>query len=765
MNQEENVNQTDQAFIELLHSMWNEEDEDNDATDTDGGQDEEKGMEQDCPADDLTACDREICEEKVNEEELEEIYEFAATQRKMEEEKDSMEEEEVEQVCEDNDAEEVFTKLMESKTSIAGLSVKHLKTNPLIQPDPSLDRSYSCLFSDSWGTYEEGDPSTLPSTSGQLKANTPQSQKTHSPHKSSSQLSARALLQSSASIVSDLSLSPPPSTSSLPVTGQSPGQVRDWRTEDDLDVPKDSLRLKRESQGPCSIYIPLSPDSPQKKKEPELIVLSDSSNEMEVVLSSRSPSPHSPCAVQNLQSYTQIKPQPVQKPNIPTLEDKKSAGLDLSPDHLSSPLDCSPEVSWLIPSTPVQHGRSTTSSSTQTRSSMCRTQLFPKGDTSSPSSSVFSSPALPFNNRLQASNSPVRVSAHVGPTEDGVPMVKLEETAPCSPSFDLNFCPKRNNSCEMSKVREMLAVPLSQSEHSHPSSSILSKQVTPLHLQPQPCSSTPLHTELRRPPVPLITSLLHSSFDKQRSSQGRERTPSDSPEKTDLGSFHLSPLSDPLDAPSSSSHRALQSSQRQSNSSCQSLRSFEFSAHGNTGRELARRGMKGERVCENKDTGDEGQQETGVTDSSFQQSFMAMDEPPIAFNDSWGLDVCMDANPGCFSLRLEDSGESSQQKHSPGQRETAGSSSFTECQPSPSSHSVHFLNPPSSSSKAQSSQTSNVQAHTGPSPTDPTPRTTPKISNSLLDSKIWDSWGEEEEDEVLPLSQRMNPSAQLKTPG
>ncbi|XP_041789360.1 structure-specific endonuclease subunit SLX4 isoform X2 [Chelmon rostratus] len=790
MNQEENFNnQTDQAFLELLHSMWNDEEEDNEGMDTEGGSNEERGLEEDRQADDLTAGDREICEEKVNEEELEEIYEFAATQRKKEEEKDSMEEEEEEKVDEKENGEEVFLKLTEPKRSSTGLQL-----HPLLEPDPSLDRSYSRLFSDSWGVYEEGNPSSLPSTSGQSKTHTPHSQKHESPHKPSSQLSGRALLQSSASAVEDLSLSPPTSSSNLPVPGQSPGQESDSGTDAlDLAVPEEGLPLKRESHGPRSICVHLSPDSPQKNKEPELIVLSDSSDEMEVVLSSHSPSPHSPCTIQNPQSYTQIKQQPTLKPNGRTPENQKSSSLEFSPESPSaalvqshpgsgcdqSPVDCSPEVSWLIPSTPLQHGRSTTTSSTQTKSSMCRTQLFPKGDSSS---SVFSSPALPFTNKLQTSNS--SVSAHVGPTESSVPRLKLDETVPCSSSFDLNFCPERTSSCDVSKPGGVFPVPLSKSKSSHPLSSV-SKQDTPLHPQPRPYSSTPMNTELHQLPVLLATSPLHSNLYNQRSTiQGRDRASSDSPEKSEPGSFHLSSLSDPSDPPSSSSPRGLQSSQRLL-SSCQSQPSVEPSSHDNAGGELTRRGERDEDreiECKNKDMGDEGEQEeatgengvTEVAESSFQQSFMAMDEPPIAFNDSWGLDVCADANPGCFSLRLEDSRGSSQQERSPGQRETARSSYSTDCQLSPPS--VRLMNSHSSvtaPSLFHSSQPStSIQAHTGPSVTPsapgPTTRTTPEINNSLLDSKIWDSWEEEEEEEeeeeALPLSQKVNPSAQLKTP-
>ncbi|KAM9363639.1 structure-specific endonuclease subunit SLX4 [Symphorus nematophorus] len=728
MNQEESVNnQTDQAFMELLRSMWNEEDEDNEGAHMDRGSDEERGLEGGCQADDLSAGDQEIGEEKVNEEELEEIYEFAATQRKMAE----VVEEEGEE--EEEDGEEVFIKLTEPKRSSTGCSIRNL------QLDHSLDRSYSRLFSDSCGVYDEGDPSTLPSTSGPAKKHTPQSQQ-HRRQKPSSELSGRTLLQSSGSIVNDISLSPPPSASNLPVPGQSPGQLGDCGTAaDDPDVS-----LKRESQGQGSICVPLSPDSPLKTKQPELIVLSDSSEEMDVVLISRSPSPHFPC-----ESYTQIKPQPVLKANGPTPENKKSISLEFSPED--PPVDWSPEVSWLLPSTPLRPGQSgITTSSTQTKSSMRRTQLFPKGDTSSSSSS---------SNRLQSSNSPVRVSPHASPAEGSVP-----ETVPSSSSFDLN-------------IRPAFAVPLSQPKHSHASILSSSKQDTPLHLQPQPCSSTPLHTELHQPPICPATSLLHSSLDKHSlTSQGGDRAPPDSPEKTELGSFHLSPLSDPSDPPSSSSHRGLQSSQRRSDCSRLSRRSVESS--NNTGGELTERGIRdGEGELESKinDKHDEGEQEEAATaatdaaESSFHQSFMAMDEPPIAFNDSWGLDPCVDANPGCFSLRLEDSRGSSLV-----QRETAGSSSFTDCQPSPSSPSVRLLSSrgsltASSPSKDRTSQPStSVETHTGPSfkpsPPDPTSRTTAELNNSLLDSKIWDSWEEEEEEDIRPLSQRVNPSVQLKTP-
>ncbi|XP_034385430.1 structure-specific endonuclease subunit SLX4 isoform X2 [Cyclopterus lumpus] len=774
VNREENGNdQTDQAFAELLRSMWDGEDEDGWGPGVDGERHEERELE-DHQAEDLASGDREIREENVNEEELEEIYEFAATQRKREEDEDSTEEEKV------DEEEDVLTKATEPQRSPSGLGVKQLQPNSQLEPEPGLDLSYNRLFSDSWGVYEEADPSSLPSTSAPTKTHTPQYQQHQSPHKPSSEPS---LLRSSASVVDDLSLSPLANASSLPIPGQSPGPVSDWG--DGGDEGTEDLALKGNGHGPRNICVPL------EKKEPELIVLSDSSEEMEVFLSSRSSSPHPSGAVQKPQSYTQLKPQPVPKPDEPsTLQNKQSSSLESSPDdpsaapvqsHLGpwceqNPADCSPEVSWLIPSTPVQPGRSTTTSSTQTKSSMCRTQLFPKGNNTS-MSSVFSSPALPINNRAQTSNSPVGVAAHVGPTEGSVPKLNLDET--CHSSLDLNVCSQSPSSCGVSKDRGVCALPPCQPKLS------CSKQDTRFHVQPHPYSSTPLHTELHRAPALLATSPLHSDLDKSWTSLGKDRAPSESPEKTELGSFHLSPLSDRSHPPSSSSDRALQGSQRQSESSRQSRRSVEFSSHNNTGSELKGRGLRndkgeGERGGGKKDTGDEGEQERAergeadVAESSFAQSFVAMDEPPIAFSDSWGFDaVDLEANPGCFSLRLEDSGASSQQgERGPGQRDAARSSSPTDHRPSPGSHSVHLLNshvtasPPSKAHRSPPS--TSVQAHAGlsftPSPPDPTNQTTPEIINSLLGSNIWDSWEEDEEEEAPPLSQRVNPCAQLKTP-
>ncbi|XP_035492415.2 structure-specific endonuclease subunit SLX4 isoform X2 [Scophthalmus maximus] len=705
-NQDGSVNdKTDHAFMELLRSMWNEDDEEDEGTDTDGGHNDERGTEEDRQTDDAASGEREVCEEQVNEEELEEIYEFAATQRKREEdEEDSVEEEKV------HGGEEVLTKLAEAERDVGD---KTLKPNPRLEPDPRLDLSYSRLFSDSLGVYEDKETcsSSSPSPYG-----TPQ--KHQSSHKPSCELSGRTLLQSSPSMLDEFSPSPPPSTSNRPIPGLSPGQVGGGG---DKGTDAVELSLKRESRGICVL---LSPDSRPKKKEPELIVLSDSSEEMEVdvaVLNPCSPSPHSPFADQNLQSYTHIKDQLVPKPTEHSMENKVSSSLQLSPSGPSaalvqsptgsgcdqSPVDCSLEVSWLIPSTPVQHRRA---------------------------------------------------SGHTGPTEGSVPRLELDETAPCSSSLDVNSSPKRTGSYDGGKNREHQPKlsDVSSSTHRHPLLASL-KHDTPHHVQPQPCSSTPLHTDIQQPPAPTASPFIRD-LDKQKlTSKGSNRASSESPERTELGSFHLSPSPNPLEPPSSSSHRSLHSSQKQNQSSGESRRSVESSRHESTGAELKRAGLMNEEG-ENKDACNEGEQEYAneesgeaeAAESSFRQSFM--DEPPIAFNDSWGFDACVEANPGRFSLRLEDSGGSSQLEHSPGRRGTTS----IDRHPQSSSHCMQSSSP----SKALSEQpTTSVQACRSssftPSPPDP--------NNSLLATNVWDSWQEEEE-EPPPLSQRMNPSAQLRTP-
>lgn len=728
-NEEENVNsQTDQAFTELLRSMWNEEDED-DPADSDGGGIEGGQFAGERQADEVMTGDGEIQEEQVNEEELEEIYEFAATQRNKED---------VDSVDEEREGSTVFIKLSKPKR---GFSEKPLHPNVPPEPVPSLDHSHSCLFSEN----KEGDPYSFAPSSGPPNACSSQSKQHQSPHKPSSELSGRTALLSSSSLLDDLSDGASPTTSKLPVTGLSPFQVGDQGDGDkeekavELDVP-----LKQENPGAHSICLPLSPDLPSKKEEPELIVLSDSSDEMDVAALSPSKLSPSCSPARNLQSFTGIKSKPNPTSSVAALENKEINRFELS---ASEPLNCSPEVSWLVPSTPVQPGKSSKSSSTQTKRSMCRTQLFPKGGTSSLSASVFPSPSSP------SSRSPHRDFT----CTDSPERLKLNRKLLSGSSLDLTVSPKISRDvCAASRAS--------------------SKQDALHHLQSRPYSSTPLHTDVPQPRPPAAL-LLHAEVGGQQ----RARTASESTEKTELGSFHLSPLSNPSDSPSSSSHGVDLNSKRRSQSSSHS----QGSAESNSCVEPVMIGVRNERekreidCCseavsdrEEPEAEKEKPGEANAEESMFQQSFMAMDEPPIAFNDSWGLDAFAEANPGCFSLRLEDSTGSRKQEHSPEQGAAPSSASPVSKPPSGQRFQTRdghgdetSPSPPQSYSPQPSSS---LQAHkrscSTVSPPDSTTQTSPVIDNGLLDSKIWDSW-EENEEEVLPLSQRVNPAAQLKTPG
>uniref|UniRef100_A0A3B5M7E9 Structure-specific endonuclease subunit SLX4 n=1 Tax=Xiphophorus couchianus TaxID=32473 RepID=A0A3B5M7E9_9TELE len=409
VNQEENVNnQTDQTFVELLRSMWNEEDSDGD--------------------------------ERVNEEELEEIYEFAATQRqRVKEEEEKKEEEE--------DAE----------------------------PEPGSDRSYSRLFSQSWGVYHDGEASFSPPLL---------------PHEAAPKHSARTLLQSSASFTDESSLN-------LPVPGPSP-----WRPAQEAGHRRGE-EAAAESQARRSAL-----PSPARRDEAELIVLSDSSEEAEAD-----------------RSFTGIKPGQNPSPR------ESVCGSQYSP---GDPAGCSPELSWLVPSTPVRSPvGNTKTASMQTDSSMCRTRLFPRVDLASPS-----------RNTVLTSSTPFKAS------------------------------PERRVSPDNRKSTEVFAAHRSVRDSSKPPSIISS---TPLHADPERQSTS--------------GQMKTGTRVSNRSGQPSSSSPTESslqPGVTDMNEETSVP---------------------------------------------------------------------DVRDSSFQQSFM--DEPPIAFNDSWGLDACADGDLGGFSLKLDDTEESS----------------------------------------------------------------------------------------------------------
>ncbi|RVE75598.1 hypothetical protein OJAV_G00000590 [Oryzias javanicus] len=393
------------------------------------------------------------------------------------------------------------------------------------------------------------------------------------------------------------SLSPPPRTFSLPGPGLSPG-------------PMDGVRGDQTEASPDTIR-------PLQKEGPDVIVLSDSDDE-------KHDAPD--------KSYTQIRS--------------------------SSPPEGSPEVSWLT-FTPVQAGRSSRSSSTQTRSSMCRTKLFSGAD----SPAAVSSPGLSSGSKR--------------------PTCSRHQDASVSSSQSCVSGLKQN------PVRRRSLGPEVSAEQKQPPSWGSALPV------PQPCISTPLQTDHHQPAAPP----LHADIISQRRS------------------FHVSPS-----ASSSSScarggpspHKLSPSPSRRPPSESSSWDSPGFRVQAEAGSDA------------------DAEQEAGRRpsgESSAQQSFM--DEPPIAYDDSWGLDVCEEADPARFSLRLEDGSGSSLQ-------ETSRTSSVL---------------------PAEAGGTTSPPPRSRHSPTDP-PST--ESHSSFLESRLWDSWREEEEE--LPLSQRVNPEQLLKTP-
>lgn len=598
--------QTDEAFVELLRSMWNEEDAEDEGAD---GSPFENGKVMDAQPEGLRLSDRETHEELVNEDELVEIYNFAATQRNRES-SESVDEEKVT----DKDA--------------------HSEECSEHDGDSALDRSYNRLFSQSWGEFEGND----------LPENRSRSRLHLSACPQPSEMSARMLLQSSASVIDKLSPSPPLNPQNLPNPGVSPG------------LPDVEVGHRGEGEGSGELL--------NKANEPELVVLSDSSDDVNIDLtqSSNSPSPKA--------SYTSIQEQHID--------------LNTPPDVDPGLGDCSAEVSWLIPSTPVQPAKGVSISSSQSKSRICRTQLFPKLNSSSHSSrkGPEGSNALDSLHKTSSSSE----SGH----QKG--LYVMEGNKSDSSGFAV---PRSPSKCS----------PFASNTHSYLNSS---KKDTPLSIPAY--SSTPLQTDVSKlqPDSPIRA-------ENPVTTQNKMESVSPSPEKG-VQSFHLSPLSE-----RTSSHSEINSRSNNQNVSenCEKGNAVETEVTGSGNNE---------------------------GDSSFRQSFM--DEPPMAFNDSWGLDACVE-NP-CFSLNLEDSRGSLQQEHTSNFQATTLT--------------TYPSTPPD--------QQSNARTNTFTSPNKKAACSTSQderesdFNNSLMDSKIWDSWEEEDEERGVapPLLERLKPAVEHKTP-
>ncbi|XP_061130096.1 structure-specific endonuclease subunit SLX4 isoform X1 [Syngnathus typhle] len=651
---EHSSNGTDEDLTALFNSMWCQED--------DADQDESNVHQ----ATDVASGDKELHEEQVNEEELDEIYEFAATQRMRDEEEVSVGE------SDEGGEGEISSKLSEPGEIPGKCSDKSPQSEFDPLPDHSLDISYNRLFSDSEAVSKEDQNSFSPPSSTPPQA--------HTPHAPTFKSSSRTTLQSSASLQSDSPTDP----SILPPHRNDNCCTVGVKEIVEQEPPEHGMPLKPQSR------VPLLSNSPQIK-EPDLIVLSDSSEDMEGSVSN--PSAQSPILSHShsKRNFTHLKP------TEPSAEQKHSRNMEHSLVDLSespnqcNPLDCSPELFWIVPPTPVSTSprRTSLESSTHAKSSMRRAELFPKE----------------FCNTSKTSNIPTCFSTSVFPLEESGAWLNPEKAEVDSPAL----------------AEPKFSLFSGVSNHLHDSS----KQETPLQPRFEPSSSTPLHLDILQHRIWLDTSPPYTGIDEQKSFSQEHK----SPEKIQFDSFRLSPFSDSSQPQSSPTHK------RSHNSTGFKLMS------GTTSREDGKIAQLDDDVIEEVER-----------NKSFEQASLFMDEPPMAFNDSWGLNDCDDVagNSRCFSLRLEDSGGRSRPVDA-----AASSPSPPSCQNGVNRYQEpqNLNSQPSTSKKAQTFQTSTADVMTD---------IAPEMSDSNLVANMWDSL--EEEEEILPLSQRLKLSAQLKTP-
>ncbi|XP_051551080.1 structure-specific endonuclease subunit SLX4-like isoform X2 [Myxocyprinus asiaticus] len=762
---QEDQKMAESNFLELLQSMWQHEDsEEEDEFKENAGED--RGME-----DEDEKRDGEFKEDRVDDEELDEIYEFAATQKKIEtmmETTTKTEEEEgnanishgnkiMDERAEKRETESILEKSAASchsnnqgvdgtvaaivtspreshqnqnpetgrlKVSLIPESKAH--TNENRDPDASLDKIYDRLFSQSIGEYVE--PSQTPASYSQQQ----QYKSLHTPQRNTPAL----FHPSCVSEVIDLSISPTLSSgvsgeSSFPVPGVSP----DSRKAEDMG----QSALTKEIS--CCDGISNFPSPPKSNSQQvELIVLSDSSEEMDMDIdynaaTTKYPSDReavSPQSSSNSPSKPSLKSKSYAcNGNLSTENTYGSQGLDGKPvnpvqvtsdtepaksdqsEHHSpangSVFDGSAEVSWLIPATPVPSMRS---SSAQTCVSMRRTQLFPKSCSSASSSSVstVSDSSKPSTHFASTSGSCLR--------EKPVPLSKLENNS--SPIKSDQSPSKEHSSTEMELS------PGYQKPLYHLRLSQVSKIVS------QPSSSTPLHSDFSLPRQMPFGSLMASDCELRLRDSRDNHSSSHIQGKGGLLSLQLS-HSESSPSPCKTPEKKQSTSSLQYR--CSRLTPYSPSyGHPERSREKENEGLEQMQVRD--DNQNRGVEVVDVAENSPQASVCGMDEPPIAFDDSWGLDAGVGSQKPRFSLRLDSSD---------------GSVSLTGVKSSGQTASLHNTSPLASGAHSKTPEQS-------PAP----------FNHSLPDPGMWDDWVEEEED-PLPLSQRLAPPAakrvaELKTP-
>ncbi|XP_043079101.1 structure-specific endonuclease subunit SLX4 [Puntigrus tetrazona] len=794
---QEDQNLAESNFLELLQSMWQHGDsgEEDDFKETAR---EERDTEEEREGEDGEK------EDRVDEEELDEIYEFAATQRKMEtmlepatetteeEEGDattSLGNENKGETEDRNDTESLLEKSAGSchsnKQGVDGTEAamvtrpKGNLKNPnseiervcLISkleenkdPDASLDKSYDRLFSQSVGEYIE--PIQTPASCSQ--------QQRYKPSHTLQKNTPAPFRPSCVSEVIDLSISPPPSLdvsgeTSFPMPGVSP-VPHDGEHKDKSPLAKDNSVCQK-------IENPASPPESQSKQV-ELIVLSDSGDEMDV------DNGHIAVNTKHAQSPIESPLEPLQmSTNYACKVTESSFKESGSQSHADKQVDsfkqvstdretrsdrsehCSPrianesvfdgsaEVSWLIPATPMP---STRCSSAQTCISMRRTQLFPKSLSSSSSSSV--SGGLKSAS-LNSSSSCIKA----------VPLTK-SDLSPSKKHFssDMDHSPGYKRPLHHLRLSQVPSTDVSDGSHiEHPAQGVS-----------KPSSSTPLHSDSSiRCQIPFGSPVVKDCEVGLRDSRGNSRS-FGSQGKVGLLSLQLSsPFSSKKLEMNQSSLEQGCSSLSQNSQSCSppersrksnnaGVERMDLGENSNQGEEelvdaagnsFSDMDEPGRRVGEeNPNQGFEGlvdiagntfnnmdatgrAEEENLNQSVAEvvniggNSFYCIDEPPIAFDDSWGLDGGVGSQKPRFSLRLDSSGGT--------------------------------VSPPGLEGKELTS-TSPLATGTRTKTPDPSPG---PFNHSLPDPDIWDDWKEEEDVASLPLSQRLTaPSAkrvaELKTP-
>uniref|UniRef100_A0A8C2I7S5 Structure-specific endonuclease subunit SLX4 n=1 Tax=Cyprinus carpio TaxID=7962 RepID=A0A8C2I7S5_CYPCA len=635
LRDQEDQNLAESNFLELLQSMWQHGDseEEDDFKETAG---EERDMEEERERGDGEK------EDRVDEEELDEIYEFAVTQRKIEtmletateeeeaDAKTSLGNEKNEEGKEKKETESLLEKSAGScysnKQGVDGTE-DAMVTSPTENPknpysetervclipeldenrdsDASLDKSYDCLFSQSVGEYME--PSQTQASCSQ--------QQCYKPSSTLQQNTPAPFRRSCVSEVIDLSISPPPSSgvsgeTSFPMPGVSPVP------HEGEDIGKSPLRI--DSSG-CQGNPPSPPES--QSKQVELIVLSDSGDEMDV-----------------------------------DNGDQNAA------------------------------------------------QLFPKSSSSSSSSSVSEGlkPASSASSSSCLNEKPSTLSklhkSYRSPSKEGHSI-----DTDCSPGYQRALHHLRLSQVSSSDVSDGSHIGIIMGH--------------PIQGVPEPSSSTPLHSDssLQRQ-IPFCSPMVDDREVRLRNCRGNSRSfcrqgkvdlvslQLSSPSKTPAKQ-HSSPLQQGCSSPTPNSPRCI--------------------------RPESSRGSENDGI-EQMELGENPNQSVDEVVDIAGNSFCVMDEPPIAFDDSWGLDGGLGSQKPCFSLRLDSSGGTVSPPGLEGKRPTSTSPLATgACNKSP----------------------------------DPSPGL---FNHSLPDPDMWDDC-EEEEVAPLPLSQRLTvPSAkrvaELKTP-